>query len=259
MMITLSVVDTVNLQDKQHKIKLPAHFWSWKRNWNKTLFVLFSNVFLMFLRTPSNCSCWENQKPLSLLPVTLPDILKETHKPQLHHWGSSEFSHNFSKIYNRKHFPFKESDFQCCLASIVYPGPSLVFPLISSVFLFARNHPDLNCNGQKCNLQDKLGQNNIEEILKVGYKLGCPGKHRKDWAYLRFPLHSSWDSLGTLEATSWSGNVLVAGTPWQDSRTETSPRQQNGAGQDFQLMEKCMKQRQHKVAAADFSPALLSL
>lgn len=48
---------------------------------NKMSFVLFSNGFLMFYRTTSNCSCWEKLKLLSLLPVTLPDTLKETHKP----------------------------------------------------------------------------------------------------------------------------------------------------------------------------------
>lgn len=31
------------------------------------------------------------------------------------------------------------------------------------------------------------------------------------------------------------------------------------SGQDFQLMEQCMKQRQHKVTAAAFSPVLLPL
>lgn len=81
-----------------------------------------------------------------------------------------------AKFITEKHFPFKESDFQCSLASVVYPGPSLVFTLISSVFLLARNHADLNCNRQKCNLQDKLGQNNTEEIFKSRVQIGMSWK-----------------------------------------------------------------------------------
>lgn len=89
--------------------------------------------------------------------------------------------------------------------------------------------------------------------------MGCPGKHRKDWAYLRFPptflLGQSEYPGGHLMVR----NVCVAGTLWQGNRTESSGRQENGAGQDFQLMEQCMEQRQYKVTAAAFSPALSHL
>lgn len=56
----------------------------------------------------------------------------------------------------------------------------------------------------------------------------------------------------------WSGNPCVAGILQEDNLTESSVWQQNDAGQDFQLMEQRIKQRQHKITAAAFCPVLLT-
>lgn len=157
MMIILSVADTVNLQDKQYKIKLPAQFWSWKINWNKRLFFFSSQMLSLCSsepqalaavgRTKSHFHCCQSHSQTPWRKPTSHNFITEV-------LLSSAITS--AKFTTEKHFPLKESDFQCSLASIVYPGPSLVFTLTSSVFLWARNHADLNCNGQKCNLPDKL-------------------------------------------------------------------------------------------------------
>lgn len=48
----------------------------------------------------------------------------------------------------------------------------------------------------------------------------------------------------------------MAGTLQHDNLIEASMWQENDAGQDFQLMEQHIKQRQHKVTGAAFYPVL---
>lgn len=153
-------------------------------------FVPSSNGFLMFYRTPSNCSCWEKPQLLSLTLVTLQAALRKTTS---HTTSSLRFFKESSaiiwcKFTIEKYFPPQSVRLSFSIFLLLNPSNSgsLVFIVNGQSFSF------LETIGKqpksRCNLFDKLEQRKRKKkkLKKIEWKFKSPRIHRKDQAYLRF-------------------------------------------------------------------------